>query len=93
MERQVEKTVDLLKKHGYKRIYLSHAPNQEQLARQFAAKLRIYDLTVIVAADARPHKDYIHDDADREIINQVIASCDHVIVLNPPENSNIPTIQ
>lgn len=69
-----------LKSKGYSKIYLSHNPWEEKQARNFANKLRKEGLKVIVAADARPHKDNPRDEKDLEIVRQVIDSCDAVIV-------------
>ena len=62
------------------RFYLSHDPWQEEDARRLAEKLRRQGHEVIVAADARPHKDKPHDEDDLEVVRQVIESCDAVIV-------------
>jgi len=78
--------ISKLKKANYHKIYLSHEPWQEQEARQFAEKLRNQGFTVIVAADARPHKDNPHDRADLEIVRRVIKSCDVLIVYGEGKN-------
>lgn len=70
-----------LRQKGAKRIYLSHDPKDENFARAFASRLKQAGYTVIVAADARPHKDGIKDKDDEEIVAQVIASCDTTLVL------------
>lgn len=72
--------VKMLERVKARRIYLSHYPEQEADARRFASKLRREGFQVIVAADARPHKDEPVDKSDDDIVSQVIASCDVTVV-------------
>ncbi len=71
----VEDSADLLARlraSNVKRIYLIHAPIHESGARRYARFLRAYGFTVIVAADARPHKEAIHDKDDEFVVQKVI---------------------
>jgi hypothetical protein len=72
--------VDRLKKKSFMRVYVSHEPWQEPEARDFGQRLRERGFSVILGADARPHKDSPHDEKDLEVVRQVIASCDVVVV-------------
>jgi hypothetical protein len=69
-----------LKEMKTRRVYLSHSPKQEQGARRFADLLRGEGFTVIVAADARPHKDAIRDRADEFVVGKIIEGCDTTVV-------------
>jgi len=77
----MEELVSQLRKNNAKKIYLSHQPHDEERARIIAFELRRRGFTVIVAADARPHKEAILDEHDKEIVKQVIASCDFTLVI------------
>lgn len=63
------------------RIYLSHAPKAERQARFLADHLKRNGFDPVVAADARPHKDMIHDEADKYVVSKVIGSCDFTLVV------------
>jgi len=78
---RMEELIARLEKEGAKRIYLSHQPVDEEKARRIALELRKHGFTAIVAADARPHKKAPFDEHDKEIIRQVIASCDFTLVV------------
>ena len=75
-----ELLVEGLKKNNYERIYLSHEPWQEKVARAFARRLTERGFKVIVGADARPHKGRPQDEEDFYIVKKVIDSCDAVVV-------------
>ncbi len=78
--------VNRLKKQNHRRIYLSHEPWHEQEARDLARRLTERDFTVIVGADARPHKDRIHDEDDLDVVRKTIDSCDAVVVYKNASN-------
>lgn len=62
------------------KFYVSHNPSEEEGARRLAKKLEKEGHEVIVAADARPHKDKPHDEHDLEAVRKIIGTCDAVIM-------------
>jgi hypothetical protein len=75
----VTKFADQLKERGLLKIYLSHDPFQEKEARIFANELEQIGITVVVAADVRPHKDGVHDKSDLEVVKRAMESCDAIV--------------
>jgi hypothetical protein len=78
---RVEKWVDgvpaliaNLKGAGVKRVYLSHQPEDEQVARGIAAELFAVGINAIVAADVRCK--------GLAAVDEAIASCDYTVVVS-----------
>lgn len=63
-----------LKGAGVKRVYLSHQPEDEQVARGIAARLFTVGIDAVVAADVRS-KGLV-------AVEEAIASCDYTVVVS-----------
>lgn len=86
MSPSLSELVGGLKDKGVRKLYLSHDPWQEWEAREFATRLEQLGIEIIVAADVRPHKDYIHSGDDMTQVWEAMESCDGCIVFFKEHN-------
>jgi hypothetical protein len=70
----VNALISHLKGVGVKKVYLSHQPEDEQVARGIAARLFAVGINAIVAADVRVK--------GLAAVDAAIASCDYTVVVS-----------